>query len=93
MEFAICPNRRDIPLRGAICAAARGNLYHIAADGYLAFAEQIYRVAKQHIAKGESEDICNFAVSLLCEEASLIVEGSSCKVIDNATPAQLVGTN
>ena len=39
------------------------------------------------------EDICNLAVSLLCEEVSLIVEGSSCKVIDNATPAQLVGTN
>ena len=39
------------------------------------------------------EDICNLAVSLLCEEASLIVEGSFCKVIDNATPAQLVGTN
>ncbi len=39
------------------------------------------------------EDICNLAVSLFCEEVSLIVEGSSCKVIDNATPAQLVGTN
>ena len=39
------------------------------------------------------EDICNLAVSLLCEEVSLIVEGSSCKVVDNATPAQLVGTN
>ena len=39
------------------------------------------------------EDICNLAVSLLCEEVSLIVKGSSCKVVDNATPAQLVGTN
>ena len=39
------------------------------------------------------EDICNLAVSLLCKEVSLIVEGSSCKVIDNATPAQLIGTN
>ena len=38
------------------------------------------------------EDICNLAVSLLCEKVSLII-GSSCKVIDNATPAQLVGTN
>ena len=41
---------RDIPLRGAICAAAHRNLYHIAAEGYLAFAKQIYRVAEQHIA-------------------------------------------
>ena len=39
------------------------------------------------------EDICNLAVSLLCEEVSLIIPGSSCKVVDNATPAQLVGTN
>ncbi|MBR4972342.1 MAG: hypothetical protein IKY59_05165, partial [Oscillospiraceae bacterium] len=50
-EFAICPNRRDIPLRRAICAAAHGNLYHIASEDYIAFAKQIYRVAKQHIAK------------------------------------------
>ena len=50
-EFAICADARDIPLRGAICAAARRNLYHIATKGYIAFAKQIYRVAKQHIAK------------------------------------------
>lgn len=48
-------------------------------------------VTSEHSEK--LEDICNLAVSLLCEEVSLIVEGSSCKVIDNATPAQLVGTN
>ena len=44
---------RDIPLHGAICAAARRNLYHIATEGYIAFAEQIYRVAQQHIVKEE----------------------------------------
>ena len=48
-------------------------------------------VTSEH--SGKLEDICNLAVSLLCKEVSLIVEGSSCKVIDNATPAQLVGTN
>ena len=39
------------------------------------------------------EDICNLAVSLLCEEVSRFLDGVSFKVIDNATPAQLVGTN
>ena len=41
---------RDIPLRGAICAAAHRNLYHIAIEDYIAFAQQKYLVAKQHIA-------------------------------------------
>ena len=33
--------------------APRGkrNIYHIATEGYIAFAQQIYRVAKQHIDK------------------------------------------
>lgn len=39
------------------------------------------------------EDICNLAASLLCEMVPQIIEGSSCKVIDYAKPAQLVGTN
>ena len=37
------------------------------------------------------EEICNMAVSLLCEKISRVVEGVSCKVIDYATAAQLVG--
>ncbi len=37
------------------------------------------------------EEICNMAVSLLCEKISRAVEGVSCKVIDYATAAQLVG--
>ncbi len=49
------------------------------------------------IATGESpeylDEICNMAVSLLCEQIPQIVEGSSCKVIDYAKPARLVGTN
>ena len=38
------------------------------------------------------EDICNLAVSLLCEEVSLIIPGSSCKVIDYAKSTQKVVT-
>lgn len=40
------------------------------------------------IATGESpeylDEICNIAVSMLCEQISQIVEGSSCRVIDYA---------
>lgn len=39
------------------------------------------------------EEICNMAASLLCEELPQIIAGSSCKVVDPANPAQLVGTN
>lgn len=49
------------------------------------------------IATGEKpeylDEICNMAVSLLCEEIPQIIEGSSCRVVDYAKPAQLVGTN
>ena len=38
------------------------------------------------------EDICNLAVSLLCENVPLIVEGFSCKVIDYAKSTQKVVT-
>ena len=54
---------------------------------------EIYAVIATSEHPEKLEGICNLAVSLLCEEVSLIVDGSSCKVIDNATPAQLVGTN
>jgi len=37
------------------------------------------------------EEICNMAVSLFCEEISLLIAGCSCKVIDCASSAQLVG--
>lgn len=36
------------------------------------------------------EEICNMAVSLLCEKITQIVDGVSCKVIDKASTAQLV---
>lgn len=39
------------------------------------------------------DEICNMAVSLLQGQLPQIVEGSSCKVVDYAKPAQLVGTN
>lgn len=39
------------------------------------------------------EDICNLAVSLLCEEVPLIIDGASCKVVNYAESAQLVETN
>jgi len=49
------------------------------------------------IATGESpeylDEICNMAVSLLCEQIPKIVSGSSCTVVNSAKPAQLVGTN
>lgn len=49
------------------------------------------------IATGEEpehlEEICNRAVSLLCEKIPQIVDGVSCKVVDYAKPAQLVGKN
>jgi len=51
---AICAKARDIPLCGAICPAGRRDLYHIAtkqSEVISYFAKQIYRVAKQHIAK------------------------------------------
>ncbi len=48
-------------------------------------------VTSEHSEK--LEDICNLAVSLLCEKISLIIAGTSCKIVDNATPAQLVGPN
>ena len=54
---------------------------------------EIYAVIATSENPEKLEDICNLAVSLLCEEVSLIAAGSSCKVIDNATPAQLVETN
>ena len=44
------------------------------------------------IATGENPeklaDVCNLAVSLMCEEVPHIVEGSFCKVVDYAKPAQ-----
>ena len=49
------------------------------------------------IAVGEDpeylQEICNLAVSLLCEEVPELIEGSSCKVVDFAKPAQLIGTD
>lgn len=54
---------------------------------------EIYAVIATSEHPEKLEDICNLAVSLLCKNVSAIIEGSSCKVIDNATPAQLVGTN
>ena len=49
------------------------------------------------IATGENpeylDEICNMAVSLLCEQLPKIIQGSSCKVVNYAKPAQLVGTN
>lgn len=49
------------------------------------------------IATGENpeylDEICNMAVSLLCEQIPKIIQGSSCKVVNYAKPAQLVGTN
>ena len=38
------------------------------------------------------EDICNMAVSLLCEMIPQVIAGSSCKIVDYAKPAQAVGT-
>lgn len=39
------------------------------------------------------EEICNMALSVFCENVANIVVGTSCKVVDLATPAQQVGTN
>ena len=39
------------------------------------------------------DDVCNLAVSLLCEEVPLIIDGASCTVVNYAKSAQLVGTN
>ena len=39
------------------------------------------------------EEICNMAVSLLCENISNILEGVNCKVVDYAKSTQAVGTN
>lgn len=41
----------------------------------------------------ELDDVCNLAASLLCEEVPLAIEGASCKVVECARSAQLVGTN
>ena len=49
------------------------------------------------IATGENpeylDEICNMAVSLLCEQIPKIIEGTSCRRVDYAKTAQLVGTN
>ena len=39
------------------------------------------------------EDMCNMAVSLLCEMIPQVIGGSSCKIVDCAKSAQAVGTN
>ena len=39
------------------------------------------------------EDICNMAASLLCEIIPQVMNVSSCKIVDYAKPAQLVGIN
>ena len=39
------------------------------------------------------EDICNMAVSLLCEMIPQVIDGSSCKIVDYAKSVQAVGTN
>lgn len=54
---------------------------------------EIYAVIATSEHPEKLEDICNLAVSLLCENVPLIVEGSSCKVIDYAKSTQKVGTN
>lgn len=52
---------------------------------------EVFTIAAVGPNPEDLEEICNMAASLLCEKVPLIVDGVSCKVIDYATAAQLVG--
>ena len=86
--------------KGAICPAGRERIYIIShlRSRYIAFAKQIYRVAKQHIAKGASMDnktIKELAVELTVEITAICdsIKGRSVFVNQLLRSCSSIGAN
>ena len=74
------------------------NLYHIACEAYIAFAKQIYRVARQYITKGEgmeNKTIKEMAVALTVEITAICddIKGRSVFVNQLLRSCSSIGAN